>query len=214
MHGFHRVIGRSPIPLLGGGRDEITYGDDAVRALVSSGDDALKIISGNLMDDMVDDWYGTATNVGDAAGNWDEVISEALAGYSETGYNGSAKGAGESGILNPPKPLSLSDIETRRWYLDAEAQISDLIDSTKPLEQQAMQASALRNQIRTQAREAMINRELANSLFGSRPNLTWDEVVKKYMDKGFVGDELYQEIIKAALRSNPSVNQYLGVFPK
>ncbi len=69
MHGFHRVIGRSPIPLLGGGRDEITYGDDAVRALVSSGDDALKIISGNLMDDMVDDWYGTALGGNDDSGD-------------------------------------------------------------------------------------------------------------------------------------------------
>ncbi|MPM93519.1 hypothetical protein SDC9_140657 [bioreactor metagenome] len=128
--------------------------------------------------------------------------------------NFSTEGAGETGILNPPKPLSLSDIETRRWYLDAEAQIPDLIDRTKPLEQQARQASALRNEVRTQAREAMTNRELANSLFGSKPNMTWDEVVKKYMDKGFVGDELYQEIMKAALRSNPSVNQYLGVFPK
>ena len=124
------------------------------------------------------------------------------------------EGAGETRILNPPKPLSLSGAETRRWYLDAEAQIPDLIDRTKPLEQQAKQASALRNQVGTQAREAMTNRELANSLFGSRPNMTREEVVKKYMDKGYVGDELYQEIMKAALRSNPSVNQYLGVFPK
>lgn len=44
--------------------------------------------------------------------------------------------------------------------------------------------------------------------------MTWEEVVKKYMDKGYVGNELYQEIMKAALRSNSSVNQYLGVFPK
>ncbi|NLG05980.1 MAG: hypothetical protein GX567_19455, partial [Clostridia bacterium] len=128
--------------------------------------------------------------------------------------NAVTEGAGDAGILNSPKPLSLSDIETRRWYLDAETKIPNLIDRTQPLEQQAMQASALRNQVRTQAREAMTNRELANSLFGLRPNMTWDEVVQKYIDKGYVGDELYQEIIKAALRSNPSVNQYLDVFPK
>ena len=75
-----------------------TYGDDAVRALVPSGDDALKIISGNLADDMVDDWYGAAkNNIDDAADDWDEVISHALAGDTETGYNGSTtEGAGES----------------------------------------------------------------------------------------------------------------------
>ena len=191
------------------GKAALSYTDDAGKTLLSSGDN------------MIDDWYGIIDDTVDgAAKSWDDVANsiddvadDALAAKPNTGYNGST-GAGNSGILNPPKPLSLSDIETRRWYLNAEAQIPDLIDITKPLEQQAMQASALRNQVRTQAREAMTNRDLANSLFGSRPNMTWDEVVQKYTDKGYGGDELYQEIIKAALRSNPSVNQYLGVFPK
>lgn len=98
--------------------------------------------------------------------------------------------------------------------MDAEAQIPDLIDRTKPLEQQARQASALRNQVRTQARDAMANRKHANSLFASRPNMTWEEVVKKYSKLGLSEDELYEEIIRAATRSNSQVNELLNVFPK
>jgi hypothetical protein len=126
-------------------------------------------------------------------------------------YNG---GAGKIKLPEPPKPASLSNTETRRWYLDAEAIIPDLIDRTKPLEQQAKQASSLRNQIRTLAREAMIDKEAANTLFGSKPNMTWEQVVDKYTKLGFSGEELYDEIIRAATRSNPQENEFLNVFPK
>ena len=72
----------------------------------------------------------------------------------------------------PPEPGSLSDVEARQWYLEAEARIPDLIDRSQPLEQQAQQASALRNQFRTQARNGMSNQALAEQLFESNPNMT------------------------------------------
>jgi hypothetical protein len=125
-----------------------------------------------------------------------------------------SKGEGNIKILEAPKPASLSDTETRRWYLDAEAKITDLIDGTKPLEQQAKQAFELRNQFRTQARAAMSNRTAAQSLEITDSNRTWEQIVEKYTAKGFTGDALYQEIIKASTRSRTSINKSLGIFPK
>jgi filamentous hemagglutinin len=49
------------------------------------------------------------------------------------------------------------------------------------------------------------------SLYKTDPNLTWEQVVQKYSNKGFQGDALYQEIINAAQRSRTSVNQSLGI---
>lgn len=118
------------------------------------------------------------------------------------------------GGVEIPKQGSLSNVETRRWYLDQEAKIPEIIDNSLPLDQQAKQAFEFRNQIRTQARDAMSDRALADELFGTRPNLTWEQIVKKYTDKGFSGDSLYQEIIKAAQRSNDAVNKALNVLPK
>ena len=60
----------------------------------------------------------------------------------------------------------------------------------------------------------MSNCVKAAKLIGTKPNMTWEQVVKKYTNKGFTGDALYQEIIKAAQRSNPAINRLLGIFPK
>jgi hypothetical protein len=115
---------------------------------------------GTSEDEYSKTWYGEEGHVPtdsatDAAGDTDNAKATQTAEdfveqwiESETSKDGAKK----TGILNPPKPLSLNDTETRRWYLDAEAQIPKLIDRTKPLVQQSKQASALRNQIRTQAR--------------------------------------------------------------
>jgi filamentous hemagglutinin len=119
-----------------------------------------------------------------------------------------------AGKITAPKARSMSDVEARRWYLDSEAKIAGMIDKTKPLEQQARQAFGLRNQIRTQARDAMSNSAGADELFGSKPNMTWENIIKKYSDQGYVGNAPYEEIIKASQRSNAAVNQNLGVFPK
>ena len=119
-----------------------------------------------------------------------------------------------SGVPKAPKPGSLSDVRARRWYLNSEAKIPRLIDKTQPLKQQAQQASALRNQFRTQARDAMSNRAKADALSGSKPNMTWEQVVEKYTKMGLSGDELYQEIIRASMRSDLFTNESLGVFPR
>ena len=86
-----------------------------------------------------------------------------------------------------------------------------MIDKDLSLEQQARKSVDLRNQCRTQARDLMADRDLVASLNKTDPNMTWEQVVKKYSDKGLKGDALYNEIINAAQRSRTSVNESLGI---
>ena len=82
---------------------------------------------------------------------------------------------------------------------------------SQTLEQQARQAFLLRNEFRTVARELMADRAAAEELYLTRPNLTWDAVIKKYSSDGLSGDALYQAIIDASQRTNPDVNSALGL---
>lgn len=107
--------------------------------------------------------------------------------------------------------ISLSNVEARKWYLEQEAKIPDLIDKDLSLKKQAKQAFALRNKYRTQAREMMADRVAAESLYKSDPNLTWKEIVKKQRAKGLTGDDIYKAIIESSQRSRKSVNVSLGL---
>lgn len=106
---------------------------------------------------------------------------------------------------------SLSNVEARKWYLEHEAKIPDMIDSSLPLEDQAKQAYNLRNQFRTEARELMADRVTAEYLYKTDKNLTWEELIDKQKAKGFTGDDIYREIIASAQRSRKSVNKSLGL---
>ena len=106
---------------------------------------------------------------------------------------------------------SLSDLDARKWYLSQEAKIPDLIDYGQPLKQQAYQAFFLRNKFRTTARELMANRELAESLYITDPNLTWEVIIQKQANKGLTGDDIYKSIIQSSQRSRTSVNKSLGL---
>ncbi|MCL2400899.1 MAG: hypothetical protein FWC91_14305, partial [Defluviitaleaceae bacterium] len=115
------------------------------------------------------------------------------------------------GADNVTRHTNLSDFEARQWYLNQEAQIRNMLDTTSPLQQQANQAYNLRNQFRTQARDLMANRSAAEILSITEPNMTWAQVIAKYQGKGLSGDALWQEIINASTRSRVSVNQSLGL---
>ncbi len=117
----------------------------------------------------------------------------------------------EGSVIPQMKYHSLSDVGARKWYLSQEEQMPDLIDNSQPLEQQAYQAFFLRNKYRTTARELMANRELAESLYRTDPNLTWSEVVQKQLNKGLTGDDIYNAIIQSSQRSRKSVNRSLGL---
>lgn len=120
-------------------------------------------------------------------------------------------------ILLPEKyegglePGTLSNVDARKWYLEQETKIPDLIDNSLSLQQQARQAFDLRNQYRMQARELMSDRQLAESLYTTDPNLSWEQIIQKQIDKGLSGDDIYKAIIESSQRSRTSVNHLLGL---
>lgn len=103
---------------------------------------------------------------------------------------------------------SLSDKVTRQWYVLHDKQIPDMVDKSKPIEEQARQAHALRNQFRTNARDLMLNQDERKWLDKSHPNQTFDEQISKKMsDKGMSREEAIQDILKTASKSNKKVNE-------
>ena len=136
-----------------------------------------------------------------AGGKQKDIAKKAAMGADD------AAGGAEGGF----KPGTLSNVDARRWYLEQEAKIPDLIDDSLPIEQQARQAFDLRNQYRTQARELMLDQQLAESLFRTDPNLTWDQIIQKQVAKGLSGDDIYREILESSQRSRTSVSQSLGL---
>lgn len=111
------------------------------------------------------------------------------------------------------KKFSLNNAEARKWYLQQEAEIPNLLNKNLSLENQAKQAFELRNKFRKEARELMSDRKLAEELNLNERNMTWDEIVEKTKDKGFRGDDIYEEIINSSQRSRKTVNEKLGIDP-
>lgn len=114
-------------------------------------------------------------------------------------------------IRGRPRPGSLSDEATRKWYLEQERLIPKKIDTSASLEGQGRQAHALRNEARAAARELMANRKLAEQLARENPNLTWEQIVARTEAKGIEGDDVFREIIASSQRSRSSVNKKLGL---
>jgi len=131
--------------------------------------------------------------------------------WSTAAKGATAAAEGAANTINGIPKYSLSNVEARTWYLEQEKTIPSLLNKNATLEQQARQASELRNQFRTQSRELMADTEEAATLYWRYPNLTWEQVVKKYSDKGFEGDSLWEEIINSSQRSRSSTNKSLGL---
>ena len=137
-----------------------------------------------------------------------------IAGYklaSEGAFykNNSTEASSNKFVEN--QKYSLSNVEARKWYLEQEAKIPDMIDSSLSLEEQAKQAFNLRNNFRTEARELMVDRATAESLYKTDPNWSWEKIVQKQVEKGLSGDDIYKEIIASSQRSREAVNKSLGV---
>ncbi|MGA4200122.1 filamentous hemagglutinin, partial [Ralstonia nicotianae] len=145
-----------------------------------------------------------AANAARAVGTPGELASASAAGRVFVAPSGTS--------IPLPEMASMTNVEVRQWYLAQEAKIPSLIDSSASLEQQAYQAWSLRNTFRTAAREAMADQEAAAQLNATRPHMTWAETVKKYSSE-YSGNDLWNQIIGAAQRSNSAVNKSLGVKP-
>lgn len=105
----------------------------------------------------------------------------------------------------------MSDVDVRRWYIDHDKNISELIDKTQPLENQARQAHELRNKYKFQARELMEDQEKRKILDEKYPlkdfNYYYDKYSKIYENE----DDIYKAIINSSTRPNSEVNKSLGL---
>ena len=115
--------------------------------------------------------------------------------------------------LTDPPPGSLSDLETRCWYIKQESMIPCQIDRSKSLKQQARQAHKLRNEARIRARLLMEDRQKAIGLYTGtntgkpEPMLTWTQAIAKAEGKGKTGAEAYAYIMGTAQQSRGSINK-------
>jgi hypothetical protein len=101
----------------------------------------------------------------------------------------------------PEKPAkaSLSLYQTRVWYSWQKSLIGKQVDRSKGLEQAAINAFKRRNEIRTTARFAMRDTDIADFLNKKEVNWTWKQIFKK--NKGN-----YEEIINSSMRGRTAVD--------
>lgn len=100
------------------------------------------------------------------------------------------------------------DLEVRKWYKSHDENILNIIDTTKSIKEQAMQAHALRNKYRTEARLMMSDREKAEELNENIPNKSFEELVEyKISKKNLSLEEAYKDILETAGKTNKEVNK-------
>ncbi|MBN9293980.1 MAG: hypothetical protein J0G96_08375 [Flavobacteriia bacterium] len=110
-----------------------------------------------------------------------------------------------------PTAKSLTPYQTRVWYSWRKAKIGDMINKKLSLENQAKQAVNLRNEIRSGARQAMKDSDIADYLDTKELNKTWEQLVQEKIDKGFTDDAIYQEIINSSMKGRPTVDNVFKI---
>ena len=183
---------KDPVNTIGGIGQSICDTADEKGVAYSSGYIVTEVVTALLADKGLDKIKNvaktgkTADNVADiaeGAGNAAEDAGKAGKGLEEAA-KGAESAAEDAGKVVESGKYSLSNVEARKWYLEQEAKIPDMIDKSLPLEEQAKQAFNLRNQFRMQARELMADRATVESLYKTDPNLAWEEIVRKQRAKG------------------------------
>lgn len=107
---------------------------------------------------------------------------------------------------------SLSNRSARKWYLDHDSSIPDLIDRSRSTEEQARQAFELRNGFRTIARDLMKDVELRKELDATEPNKSFEELIQSKMErKNMTRIEAIEDILGTASKTRKSVNKSLGL---
>ncbi|MFA7240606.1 MAG: hypothetical protein WC091_10865 [Sulfuricellaceae bacterium] len=114
--------------------------------------------------------------------------------------------------------------EIRRWYNDQVAVIPALNEQWRKdglsVETRACKAYDIRHGARLKAREFMPDkREVADlqardqEKYGNPDGPTFEYLVQKNRDEGLTGDEVYENIIGSAKRTNEGYNKRFGVTP-
>jgi len=119
----------------------------------------------------------------------DKILSEIV----EKGYN--------------PRNIMFDNKKVRKKYIESVSNIPNLLDKTKDLQEQAIQAFDLRNTYRTNARNAMKDQETRSLLDKARPNPTFEEMLRhKMLDKGLSHEDALRDIILSATTTNKRVD--------
>ena len=107
---------------------------------------------------------------------------------------------------------ALDNAAVRDWYRSKLKEIPELVDKTLPLEEQAKQAFELRNFIRTQARDMMIDEDARAKLDQNQPNRDFEGLLKDKMQrKGLTKKQALRDIIGTANKSNRRVDEEFGL---
>lgn len=106
----------------------------------------------------------------------------------------------------------LSDRAVRKWYKHHDEHILDLIDKTKSVKEQAMQACGLRITYRKQARDLMRNQKARKELDEKYPSKTFKELVEhKKLKYGLSEEEAYRDILRSCGTTNKEFDKKAGV---
>ena len=112
--------------------------------------------------------------------------------------------AGKLNLSINPASKSLTPYQARVWYNWRKSKISDLIDKSQSLENQAKQALNLRNEIRTTTRQTMKDADIADYLDAKELSMTWEAALNKYGTN-------YDEIIQASMRGRGWLNDLFKI---
>ena len=122
-------------------------------------------------------------------------------------------------IPSVPSVNSLSSYQVRIWYKYTKGNIGNIIDKTKTLEIQAKQAFDLRNTYRTNARNYMKDRKLAEYLQQNEVNQVWESFIKKTEDKLIKQgidisnrDVIWNEIIDNSMHGREDVDKLFKLY--
>ena len=109
--------------------------------------------------------------------------------------------------------FSLGNLAARRWYIEHDEHIHDIVDDSLPLEIKARQAFELRNLYRTQTRDLMGDQLIGRRLLDERyPNPEWEVKIRDKMQrKNMTRDEAIEDIYNTSMKSNEGVNNKLGL---
>lgn len=153
-------------------------------------------------------------------------IPKSFAEFQEMKYNNIEQWEGlkakKQSVLNEKDFSELGNLtgklgnkETRLWYKAHDERIPNMLDKNRTLKEQAVQASKLRNQYRTQARELMEDQEARAELDKSHRNPTFEELVEHKMKKyGLTRTEAYQDIIRSSTTTNKKYDRIAGIEGK
>ena len=107
---------------------------------------------------------------------------------------------------------SMDNDLARDWYNAEMEKMNILKDRILTLEERARFCFNFRNQARTTTREKMKDIEKASKLNATRPNKSWEQLIKDIKQKKGLTkmEDIYQEIIESSQRTNPDINNQYG----